>query len=432
MPDFPTFSRVRSPAEAVHGDSQGGVCFFADRSVRHCTGREPPDDGVRRLHFIQRDRLPQDPQAQQPSQRCGAARLLVDRVGVFLEERVLATPSGVLQLEDGLGCEEVTLAVATPPVSASGRKVVYCVLGRLDRSATGERFALHTTDVESTNARWRAGEVGVHERAVQANRLEDLGTPVAANRRDAHLGHDLHQALVERAKQVAGGDRGVHVDGGASARFCCGVTRKIRVDGVGAVAEQQRTVMHFSGIRRFDDKPAAAAQAKPDERVVNGRRGEQARNTRRVRCSIPVRQEQNSRSAAHRRSRRLLQPDEGLFQTLRSIDREERLQHGGAQALDRALTDAGQVGIADDWLGQAELATGGGRWLEKVRFRSDSDIEGRHERFADGIEGRVRHLREALREVVEQQAGALGQNRQRRYPCPSSRSALRRSPPSDR
>ena len=60
-----------------------------------------------------------------------------------------------------------------------------------------------TLDADAFDARRRPGEVPVDERLAQADGLEDLGAAVAGERRDAHLGHHLEDALVERLDVVA-------------------------------------------------------------------------------------------------------------------------------------------------------------------------------------------------------------------------------------
>ena len=119
------FAGVRLAAEAVHRDRQRLVRFLADRSVRHRAGREALDDRLDRLDLVDRDRL-----AARASARAGRAAsrscsvLVVDEPRVLLEDRVLAAPRRVLQLEDRLGVEQVVLAVAPPLVLAAPLELV--------------------------------------------------------------------------------------------------------------------------------------------------------------------------------------------------------------------------------------------------------------------------------------------------------------------
>ena len=51
--------------------------------------------------------------------------------------------------------------------------------------------------------RRRPGEVAVDDFLVEADRLEDLGAAVALDGGDAHLGHHLEDALVDRLDVIA-------------------------------------------------------------------------------------------------------------------------------------------------------------------------------------------------------------------------------------
>ena len=59
-----------------------------------------------------------------------AVGLVVDRLGVLLEDVVALGPGGVLELEDGLRVEEVDLALAAPLVLAADLALAVGPLGR--------------------------------------------------------------------------------------------------------------------------------------------------------------------------------------------------------------------------------------------------------------------------------------------------------------
>ena len=73
-----------------------------------------------------------------------------------------------------------------------------------------------------------------------------------------------------------------------------------------------------------------------------------------------------------------------------------------------------------------------GSRIEQVAFRADGRGHRRDQLLADRVERRVGDLREQLLEVVEQQPRLGREHRQRRCPCPSSRSLPRRPAPSAR
>ena len=105
----------------------------------------------------------------------------------------------------------------------------------------------------------RAGEVLVDELVAEADRLEDLRTGVGRDRRDAHLRHHLQHALAGGLDVVLHGL--VRVDAGEAAlddQVLDGLEREVRVDGAGAVADEQRHVMHLAGVARLDRRARPA------------------------------------------------------------------------------------------------------------------------------------------------------------------------------
>ena len=83
-----------------------------------------------RLHLVDgHGRQHAGPQVHQPPQGGQVGRLVVDRPGVLLEHLVALGPGGVLQLEHGLGVEEVDLAFPAPLVLAADLPLAVGQLG---------------------------------------------------------------------------------------------------------------------------------------------------------------------------------------------------------------------------------------------------------------------------------------------------------------
>ena len=113
------FAGVDLAAEPVHGDGQGLVRLGRDRAVAHRAGGEPLDDRLDRLDLLDRHRLRLvELEREEAAERAEPLVLLVDQLGVLLEDVVPARLGGVLEPEDGLGVEQVVLAVAAPLVLA--------------------------------------------------------------------------------------------------------------------------------------------------------------------------------------------------------------------------------------------------------------------------------------------------------------------------
>src|ERR1700761_9193983 len=71
------FASVALATHAVHRDGKRFVRFLADRTIRHRSGLEAPDDSLDRLHLL--DGYPLGGlELQQPAQRRQLRRLIVD------------------------------------------------------------------------------------------------------------------------------------------------------------------------------------------------------------------------------------------------------------------------------------------------------------------------------------------------------------------
>jgi hypothetical protein len=89
----------------------------------------------------------------------------------------------------------------------------------------------------------------IHECPIEADRFEDLGATVALQRGDAHLGHHLQDALVQRMdvvdhRLVMGDADELPLPDHVGERF----ERQVRIDDAGAVAEEQCAVVHLARV----------------------------------------------------------------------------------------------------------------------------------------------------------------------------------------
>ena len=139
-------------------------------------------------------------------------------------------------------------------------------------------------ETDATEAADRAGEVLVDQLVAEPDRLEDLRAGVAGDGAHAHLAHHLEHALAGGLDVVLHRLVRIHP---AEAVQVLGdhvldrLERQVRVDRAGAVADQQRHVVHLAGVAALDDQADLGALLLADEVVVHGR-GEQQRRDRRV------------------------------------------------------------------------------------------------------------------------------------------------------
>jgi hypothetical protein len=192
---LPALARVRLAAEAVHRDGQRLVGLARERAERHGARREALDDLRRRLDLLEIDPAPlREAEAQQAPQRRPARGVLVDQPRVLRVGLGAAVAHRVLQERDRLRVPLVVLAVAAPGVHAAHGQEVG-VGPRVGARVLVERLAGERLEADAADPRRRAGEVRLDELGRQADRLEDLGAVVGVDRRDAHLGDRLEQAL---------------------------------------------------------------------------------------------------------------------------------------------------------------------------------------------------------------------------------------------
>ena len=93
-----------------------------------------------------------------------------------------------------------------------------------------------------------------------------------------------------------------------------GFERQIRVDRAGAIADEQRDVVHFTSVAALDDQRAAGAHPFPHQVMVHAGGREQARNRRQFAAHAPVRQDQHGVAVGHRLARLPLQRVERPFE----------------------------------------------------------------------------------------------------------------------
>ena len=190
---------IRPAAKAVHRDRQRLVRLGGDRAVAHRAGGEPLDDLAGGLDLVERHRRAHAVlELQQTAQRRHLLALVVDQLGVLLEDRVLPGAGGVLQLEHRVGVEQVVLALAAPLVLAAHLEFTVCPLigtVQIGQRVPGRDVVGDVVEVDAAGGAGQPGEVLVEDGLRDADGLEQLRAGVGRQRRDAHLRHHLEHAL---------------------------------------------------------------------------------------------------------------------------------------------------------------------------------------------------------------------------------------------
>ena len=275
---------------------------------------------------------------------------------------------------------------------------------------------LHLVESDALDARCRPGEVLVDHRLLETDGLEDLRPVVGLDGGDAHLGHGLQDTLAQGLDQVGAGLFSGHVrEQAVAAHPLHRLQRQVRVDGLGAVADEQAAVHHLPGLARLHHDGGAGAQPFADQVVVHRRGRQQAGNLDPVRPGVPVGQDQHGGAPfLDGPAGFLAQGVHGLRQRPRGRGLREhrrqrlRLEPGLVQGL-----DARQLAIGEHRPHELELAAMLRRLREQILLRAHGGPQRGHQLFTDGVEGRIGHLREELLEVVEKQLGPVGKDRER-------------------
>ena len=392
--------------------------FLGDGAVAHGAGGEPLDDAGDGLHFLKRHRGTQTGlELQQPAQGHEVLGLVVNAAGVGLEDVVAAFTRGVLQPEDGLRVEQVRFAVAAPLVFAAAEQGLVrqfdAVLG-VGHPVPGQDFGGDDVEADAAELGVRAGEVLVHEVLAEAEGFEGLGTRVGGHGGDAHLGHDLQDALAEALDQVVDAVlRGDPHDVAGGDELFHGFHGQVRVHGGGAVADEHGDVVRLADVAGLHHEGGLGAVGAAQQVVVHGADEQQGRDRRPLGVRVAVR-EHDVLDAAVDGAGDLLadfgEPGaEGVLAAFGAVESADL--HGDLVAVGALdVRDLGELVVVDHGERQRDLRLADLLGVQQVAVRADRARQGRDELFADGVQRRVGDLREGLHEVVEEQPRALGQH----------------------
>ena len=397
--------------------------LLGDRAVAHRPGHEPPRDRLDPLDLVDRHRVElSGAQAQQTADRHQPFVLLIDLVGVAAELLELPGAGGVLEAEDRLRREQVRLPLPTPLVLPAHREAAVGGMLAVHRIGQGvPRRVLRGDDVQRdpSQAADGPGEPGLHEVLGQAHRLEDLGAAVGGDRGDAHLRHDLQDALPERPVEVLDGLLGGEVaDHAALHELLDALHREIRVQGARAVADQQGRVMHLPHVPGLHEQRRGGAAPRAHQVMLDGAGQQQGRDRGQHLVGVAVREHQEGGAVVDRGDRLRADLLQALFEGGGAAgDGVQPAQPDGAEVRGGGVRlhrhDLRELVVVQDREVQGELAGVLRGGLQQVPGPTDRHAQRRHDLLPQGVQRGIRDLREHLCEVVEQQPWALREHRDR-------------------
>ena len=290
--------------------------------------------------------------------------------------------------------------------------------GRPGAVLAGLDLLAHDLDADAADPGRRPGEVLVDEVAVEPDGLEDLGAVVAVDRGDAHPADRLDDALGRGlAVALLRGLRGTRDDAQADL-VVDGLEGEVRVDGGGAVPDQQAEVVGLARLAGLQEQAHPPARAGAHEVVVDRADRQEGRDGR-VGLGVAAVREDDLVVALGDGLGRLApevldRPPQagavvGHLEQDRQRDRAEAVAVG--PAVERP--DRLQLRVGDHGRGERDLVGGVRPGLEQVGLRPDGPVGGHDDLLADRVHRRVGDLREELLEVVVEELRAFREDGQR-------------------
>ena len=418
-------TRVRLSADPVHRDRQRLVCFGRQRAVAHGPGGEPAHDGFGGFDFgdVDRTRFGGD-EVEESAQSHQLGGLFVDGTRVLAEDVEATGRRRVLQFEDGLRVEQVSRAFSAPLKFAADEQVPVCRPRMVLAVGIGVpggglgRDIVQRLAAELVRGR---GEVFVDDRIRQAEGFEGLRSVVGLDGRDAHLRHDLQQALVERREHIGHGRLGADAPDPFGLHEVLGrFHEQVRVDRGGTEGHERGRMVDLADVSGLDDDAHLGAAALAHQVMVQGRGEEQRRDRCVFRIRLPIREDEEHGPVRDCGARLRAQFREASgHRVLTGADRVQPRQRHRRARDSLAEVAAGQVRDRREFVvvdhRPLEQDMGGVRLsrAQQIAFAADSRRHARDDVLADGVQWRVRHLGEVLVEVVEEQPRAGAQRRDR-------------------
>lgn len=198
---FPPFPGIAFGSYFVHRNGDGFMGFRTEGTQRHGPGNETAQDGIHAFHFFQGDSVRRS-KFKQAAQGAEMLRLPIAVIREFPVFPFVIVTHGSAESLKRLRIPEMVLPAFFILVLPSRIQLV-----PVFRVLSGALVAFRGYFIQpyAAYAADGAGKEFVNQFPVQPHSLEQLGGSVAAQRGNAHLGHDFEQSLVYGIDVVSGG-----------------------------------------------------------------------------------------------------------------------------------------------------------------------------------------------------------------------------------
>ena len=187
-----------------------------------------------------------------------------------------------LKISDGDGVPHVPIPAPAPVEFAGivqhGNALAFPL--RVGQGMATAHFLREDGEIGPLNAARGAAEAQVDHAGGEAHGFEDLGALIGLEGGNAHLGHDLQEAL-GRALAVRGHDVVVTLDvwrviqKPILARLPEGFKGQVGINGIGAIAHEQAQMVDFPGFPRFHHETDARTRMGFDQVMMHRAGGEE-------------------------------------------------------------------------------------------------------------------------------------------------------------
>ncbi len=231
--------------------------LLGDGTVAHGPGFEAFDNAFYRLHLVHRDAAILRHTEVQQSPECVWLVGKVYQGRIFLEGFIAAFPDGFLQQEDGPWIVHMVLFVRTGAETVCPHGIQRVIKAQPQGIECLTMVPFYTfayfLQAHALNTADGIGEILVHYRLVDAHTLKNLGGLIGLNGGNAHFRGNLHNAVKNSAVVIADSCTLVLVQHAPLHHLFHALLGQIRVNGLGAVAQEGGKVMHISWFCALQD-----------------------------------------------------------------------------------------------------------------------------------------------------------------------------------
>ena len=397
---FTTFTAVAHGSDAVHGNSNRFVGFRAQGAKAHGTSDKVMDNRFAAFDFgnIDRSRLLK---LEESAQSSLTFRLVVDELAIDLELFIIAPLHRLTECRQGLRSPQVLFAFFAECVLAT-RLEHLASIGKCNLLAIAN-FAGNFFEADTFDAACGTRQELLDKFVVQAHRFENLGTAVAAERRNTHLRHDLQKTLIDSLYIICSSRHRIHIQVAVMAHVGNALESKIRVDDRRTETEEQRKVHHFANFTGLHNQTDFRTDTRFNKSTVYTCCCKERRYRHIAPVNVLVRKHDDIKVIVHRThgiAREVLQS--GFQHFAVTTERELHLEHFRLESLVTDILETTDFVFGHNRARNLDEVSLFRRFFEDVAVVADVSCQAHHEFFTDRVNRRVRHLGEQLLEIVEQ------------------------------